>query len=121
MRLGEEHLRIHREQHALRKVVGDANGDDPWIRFPRLLRIDTLEPPPDVVSAVGAKDEVAGILGCAWQRERDATDVILRCQGGVPRSRSPLEEDEAVEGPEPQDDLADDAAVRLRPEAARVR
>src|SRR5690349_22812561 len=36
-------------------------------------------------------------------------------------SRSPLEEDESIHRPEPQDHLADDPVVRLRAEAPRVR
>src|SRR5438132_13827642 len=39
---------------------------------------------------------------------------------GVRSPRSPLEEDEAVGGPKPQDHLADDVLVRHRPEGARV-
>src|SRR5437868_15106203 len=44
-----------------------------------------------------------------------------RSGAGSPRPRSPLEEVQAVERPEPHDDLADDAVVGLRAEAARVR
>jgi hypothetical protein len=77
VRLGEERFLVHREQHLLLDVAGDAHGEDATVFDTRLLRIDALEPGPGEVPACHAEHEPAFVLCRAGKRQRDAPDVRL--------------------------------------------
>lgn len=83
MRLGEEDLAVHREQHLLVDVVRDARDEDFGIRHAALLRIDSFLPKPEVLLAVDEEAEVVGALDRAWERERDTPDVALGRHGAT--------------------------------------
>ena len=85
MRLGEEFFGVSGEHRLPLAQVGDADGDHAGVGDAWLLRVDTLLPQPDEAFELPLvpnreREAVARFLDLG-QRQRDATDVSLRCHG----------------------------------------
>ena len=85
VRLGEELFRIAVDQEVLVEEARHQDRHDFGLRHSRFLRIDPLHPDPDealeLVLVGDGEGEAAGHLDRSGQRQRDAANVSLRCQG----------------------------------------